>query len=331
MKIMIKGADKIIEESVKAIKNDGFYFVGITGEKGNGKSTLAWHLVREIIKQVGHDLDFIKDKDVLLSHVIFTIDDFFNIKNRDKVIKWDDGRVCVALWDDFGLHTSSYAFIKGEGDKVADFVEMFEVVRENIAVLIVTAATFDLVPPKIRNSPNIIIDCYKRGEAKIYGKKRLLWVELLWKQLKKEITFDKIPKEFYNEYRKIKAKAIEVKKMMRVVKLEDKAQKLAERLTEQDWQNESLLIAYGIKDMFGNFTPFGELVKKYYKGVVISSRSRSPKRKITYKEFIKLYRSFGLRGTDERLNKFYNKLMEIIYGNGKPEIPQEIPADELFS
>lgn len=306
---MIKGVERIIDNAVKAIKSDGFCFIGITGEKGHGKSTLGWLLLVEILKRIGYDVDF-KHKDVLLSHLIFTIDDFFSIKNREKVIKWTDGRVCCALWDDFGLHTSSYAFIKGEGDKVSDFIEMFEVVRENIAVLIVTAATFDLVPPKIRNSPNIMIDCYKKSEAKIYGKKRLLWFELLWKAIGK-IKFDRLPIEFYNEYRSIKAKAIEVKRMMRVVKLEEKAESLAKKLTKEDWQNDTLLITYGIKDMFGNYTPFGLLVRKYYennKGNGRFARARVP---ISQNEFENLVRMHGIAASNAKIRRLYKKLVEI--------------------
>ncbi|AGK60957.1 hypothetical protein Asulf_00953 [Archaeoglobus sulfaticallidus PM70-1] len=307
---MIRGGNEIISKSVEAIKNDGFYFIGITGEKGNGKSTLGWWLEKEILSKVGYELDFVKDMDKLLNHLIFTIDDFFSIKKRDTV-KWDDGRVCVAIWDDFGLHTSSYAFLRGEGDKVSDFVEMFEVVRENIAVLIVTAATFDLIPPKIRNSPNIVLDVYRRGRAKVYNKKRLLWFELVWKAFKSEITFDDVPKQFYNEYRKIKAKAIDAKRMMRVIKLEEKAEKLASKLTKSDWENTELLIAYGICDIFGNITNFGELVKKYYNGG--NGRSGSDVLKMSFRKFVEEYRQCGLKGDNNKLLRFYNRLKEVGY------------------
>jgi len=262
---MIKGLEKQIKKWVKTAENDGFVFIGVTGDKGNGKSVFSFLLWYELMKQFGYEFDFLNDCDLILNHLIFTIDDYYGLERRD-VIKFECKgieKVCCAVWDDFGLHTSSYGFLKGEGAKIGDFVEQFEVVREKTGILIANGATWDLIPPKIRNSPNVIWDVYERGKAKIYEKIKILWLELTWKK-RKDMEFEDLPVEFYKKYRNIKDKAIRVKRYMRLVKLEEKAEKLSEKLTPEDWEKEELLIAYGIKDMFGNLTELGELVKRFW-------------------------------------------------------------------
>lgn len=312
-------------------------FIGVTGDKGKGKTVLSFSLWHEIMKEFGHEFDFIKDCDLILNHVIFTIDDYYGLEKRD-VVKFECKgveKVCCAVWDDFGLHTSSYEFLRGEGDKIGDFVEQFEVVREKTGILIANGATWDLIPPKIRNSPNVMIDVYERGKAKIYEKKKILWLELVWKSLK-DIEFSNIPDEFYKKYRRMKDKAIKVKRYMRLIKLEEKAKGLAEKLKPEDWENEPYLIALGVKDMFGNYTLFGELVKRFWEEKNkrwMHVQTSDLKGKIIKKDY-----DYYIKPMDDSSREILKRLHSaggtqisfkiIVNGN---EIPEEIPADELFS
>jgi len=293
----VVGAEEIIKKATDAITNDGFLLIAITGDRGFGKSTLSFHLLREILQTyTGQEIPF---DSKLLNHVIFTIDDFFNVDCRD-IIKSGDRAACL-LWDDFALHTSSYMFSTAERNKISYFVELFEVVRENCACLIVNAATFDLVPPKIRNAPHFIIDCIKRGEALLYKKKRILWLEVRWKSINK-IKFGSIPSDFYNEYRKLKHKAIKVKKMMYMLKLEEKAKKLAENLTMEELRNEELLMAYGLVDLQGNKTLLGKLVEKHIS-------TKYPKN-MSVREFLRLVRTLGIKGSNEKLIELYHAIYD---------------------
>jgi hypothetical protein len=173
----------------------------------------------------------------------------------------------LLLWDDFGLHTSNYAFLRGEGDRVGEFIEFFEVAREEVAVLIVTAATPEMLSPKLREAPQVYIEMVKRGIGKIYVKedvneKRKLFDKFLsWKYT---IHSSKVPDWAYQEYRKQKRKAARIKKRMMELKREKYAAYLAEKLTPDEWQNEEILTARGILDMSGNVTRFGEMVIKIY-------------------------------------------------------------------
>lgn len=238
-----------------AIEKDGFLFIGILGEKGLGKSVLGLNLVYEILK----------DWEKVLRHTIFTITDFNTLPFRKDLIRHDDGRVKVLLWDDFALHTSSYGFAKrGERDLLIDFIEHFEVVREEVAVLIVTAATWDMIPPKLRTAAHVFINMKKRGVGEVWVKQRS-WL-FLRKDYKKvgEIESKPIPIEIYKKYREMKKRAKRVKEKMTVIKQIEKAKALAKELTDEEWADEELLMAYGIIDTHGNLTEFGKLVKKFY-------------------------------------------------------------------
>ena len=247
--------NKLFKYIQNAIERDGFLFIGILGEKGFGKSVTGLNLVYSVLG----------DWDKVLRHTIFTIQDFQNIAYRDDLERHEDGRVKIILWDDFALHTSSYGFTKkGFREEIIEFVEDFEVVREEIAVLVVTCATWDMIPPKLREQAHIFIQMTKRGQGEIWKKSRS-WL-FLRKDYKKigDITTEKIPDEIYNKYREMKRKAKRVKDKMIVLKKEERAKQLAEELKEEDWEDEELLIALGIKDLHGNLTGFGKLVKKYY-------------------------------------------------------------------
>ncbi len=237
-----------------AIENDGFLFIGILGDKGLGKTVLGMNLTYDILK----------DWEAVLRHIIFTITDYGNISTRHDLIRHEDGRVKVLLWDDFALHTSSYGFTKkGERDQLIDFIEDFEVVREEVAVLIVTAATWEMIPPKLRDTAHVFIQMKKRGVGEVWVKQRG-WL-FLRREYKKigEIESHKIPDEIYTKYREMKRKAKRVKEKMAIIKQKERAEKLAFDLTPEEWEDRELLTAYGILDMHGNLTEFGKLVKKY--------------------------------------------------------------------
>ena len=245
---------KLFNYIQNAIERDGFLFIGILGNKGFGKSVLGLNLVYNVLG----------DWDKTLRHTIFTIQDFQNIDHRDDLERHEDGRVKIVLWDDFALHTSSYGFWKSDRESLINFVEEFEIVREYVAVLVVTCATWEMIPPKLREQAHIMIQMVKRGKGEIWKKTRG-WL-FLKKEYKKigEIETTKIPDEIYNRYRQLKHKAVKVKRKMDLLKREEKAKELAEQLSEEDWQDEELLIALGIKDLHGNLTSFGEIVMKYY-------------------------------------------------------------------
>lgn len=141
----------------EAIEMDGFLFIGVLGDKGLGKSVLALNLLYQILC----------DWNSVLKHVIFTIQDFGNLYTRSDLIRHTDGRIKAIVWDDFALYTSSYGFTKrGEREQLIDFVEDFEVVREDVAVLIVTCATWEMIPPKLRDNAHVFINMVKKELGK---------------------------------------------------------------------------------------------------------------------------------------------------------------------
>ncbi|AKG92399.1 TPA_asm: hypothetical protein GahPV1_gp25 [Geoglobus ahangari pleomorphic virus 1] len=246
--------NKLMNAINSAIENDGFLFIGILGDKGLGKTVLGMNITYDILR----------DWRAVLRHMVFTITDFSNLSGRSDLIRHTDGRIKAVLWDDFALHTSSYGFTKkGEREQLIDFIEDFEVVREEVAVLIVTAATWEMIPPKLRDAAHIFIQMTKRGKGEVWAKQRG-WL-FLRKDYKKigEIESQKIPDEIYNEYREMKRKAKRVKEKMTVIKQKERAKNLANELSPEEWEDVDLLTAYGILDMHGNLTEFGKLVKKY--------------------------------------------------------------------
>ncbi len=247
-------SDKLVRLMNSAIENDGFLFIGILGDKGLGKTVLTLNLAYEILR----------DWNQTLKHVIFTINDFNNIPYRSDLERHTDGRVKVIAWDDFALHTSSYGFTKrGERDQLIDFVENFEVVREDVAVLIVNCATWEMIPPKLRDNAHVFIQMTKRGKGEIWVKSRgWLFIRKDYKKIG-EIQCEKIPDEFYNRYREMKRKAKLIKEKMALIRQKEKAKALAEELTEEELNDPELLAAYGVYDLHGNLTEFGRLVMRY--------------------------------------------------------------------
>ncbi|ADB58832.1 hypothetical protein [Archaeoglobus profundus] len=289
-------SDKLFKYIQNAIEKDGFLFIGILGNKGFGKSVLGLNLVSNVLG----------DWKKVLKHTIFTIQDFQNIDYRDDLERYEDGRVKIILWDDFALHASSYGFWKADRENLTNFIEEFEIVREYVAVLVVTCATWEMIPPKLREQAHIMIQMTKRGQGEIWKKTRG-WL-FLKKEYKKigEISTEKIPDEIYNRYRQLKHKAVRVKRKIDLLRREEKAKELAERLTEKEWEDEELLIALGIKDVHGNLTEFGELVVKYYNGKE-NGRCGCAVVKLTFREFANILRSCGIRGDDKKFLRAYNE------------------------
>jgi hypothetical protein len=292
-----------------AIERDGFLFIGILGDKGLGKSVTGLNLTYSVLNEW----------DKALRHTIFTINDFSNLPYRNDLVRHEDGRVKVILWDDFALHTSSYGFSKrGERDLLIDFIEDFEVVREEVAVLIVTAATWDMIPPKLRDAAHIFIQMTKRGKGEIWAKQRG-WL-FLRKDYKKigEIETEKIPDEVYNAYREMKRKAKRVKEKISLLKQKEKAEKLVEELTEEDWQDDDLLIALGIKDMHGNFTEFGKLVYRMWVDEADKNEANSFifadlfTDAISQRRFEAILRSCGVKGNKDSLRLAYKEIVRYL-------------------
>jgi len=262
-----RGSDEIQKWILKCVKKDGFGLILIFGDKGRGKSTLGLNIVYNTLKKLYPDYDDNVLWDQTVKHTLFTIEDFDNAPNRKDIWKWEDGRIPILLWDDFAMHTSSYGFLRGEGGKIGEFLEDFEAVREDIAVIVITCATPEMIPPKMREAPQVYIKMTERGTGKIYVKeddkegKTLFDKILVWKYT---ITSSKVPDEFYQKYRELKKKAHEIKKKQRLMRKKEKAEELAEKIKEWEWKDKLILSSYGIIDTFDNVTGFGELVIRAY-------------------------------------------------------------------
>jgi len=301
--------NKLMQAINSAIENDGFLFIGILGDKGLGKSVMGLNLVYSVLNDWGK----------VLKHVIFTINDFGNLPYRKDLVRHEDGRVKIILWDDFALHTSSYGFSKrGERDILIDFIEDFEVVREEVAVLVVTAATWEMIPPKLRDAAHIFIQMTKRGKGEIWVKQRG-WL-FLRKDYKKigEIETEKIPDEIYAIYREMKRKAKRVKEKISLIKQKEKAKKLVEELTEEDWKDDELLVALGIKDMHGNFTEFGKLVYRLWIDEVNKNEANNFiladlfTEAVSQRKFEAILRSCGVKGNKDNLRLAYKELVRYL-------------------
>jgi len=289
-------SDKLFKYIRTAIEHDGFLFIGILGDKGKGKSVTGLNLLYQVLG----------DWEKVLRHTIFTIQDFQNLDHRSDLERHEDGRVKIVLWDDFALHTSSYGFWRADRENLTNFIEEFEIVREFVAVLVVTCATWDMIPPKLREQAHIFIQMTKKGKGEIWKKTRG-WL-FLRKDYKKigEIETERIPEEIYNRYRQLKHKAVKVKRKMDVLRKEERAKQLAEELSDEDWEDDELLIALGIKDLHGNLTSFGELVMKYCKRNEYSSCEYS---NVNIKgRVIKIGRDYVIRGLDAHSKSVLERL-----------------------
>ena len=264
------------EELLDVAENDGFVFIVLEGAKGFGKSTAMLDFLYNVISLwTGEEGEWVWDK--VLRHTVFTINDFWNLGNRNDLVRVYGDKppvegknpALIIGWDDMALHLSGQAYLRGEGAEIGEFVEDFEAVREDVSILFGTVATFRKLPPSLRESGeiNIRIKMKERGYGIIYrieeSKKDL--DRFVWRKIG-EIYFRKIPEDIYNEYVKLKIKAKQVRKQKIILKKLEKAKELAEELTGEDWNDELKLIALGIKDIHGNWTDFGLKVRELWEG-----------------------------------------------------------------
>ena len=261
--LRVRAADysDIVKAALDAIREDGWLLIAVTGDKGNGKSTLALRLCRDILG--------VNDWSIVLKHTIFTINEYFALPYRKDVVRDDFGRARCVVWDDFALHSSVYKFMTKEAASLAAFLEDFEAVREDIAVMVITCATPEMLSPKIRDQIHITVDCYRRGRAKIYCRASLLW---LFNELVEtgKLGFSRLPRSVYLEYEKLKKKAKRAKEYELLDK--NRLEELASRLDEKDIEslktrtfndNHAKLMRLGLVDVHGQLTPVGSQVLQY--------------------------------------------------------------------
>jgi len=306
--------DLFYDELIKVVKNDGFILIVLEGDKGFGKSNAMLEIVHNILARWTNKECW----DQVLKHVIFTIDDFWNLSRRTELIRDDRKRIVAVGWDDFGMHTSGYAFLRGEGAKVGEFIEDFEAVREICSVLVVSVATFGILPPAIREKGQVHfrVVMVKRGKAIAFKRERYIERDLdkwKWKAIVK-MPFDKVPEDVYSKYRQMKRRAEEVRRKMVLIKKVEKAKKVAEKLSAEDWKDEIKLIALGIKDIHGNWTEFGLIVRGEWEkiGENVTDDFILPdlfQNAINFREFVTLMRNCGIKAEQRKALEFYHSIL----------------------
>jgi len=239
------------EKMLDAINNDGFLFVLIIGERGRGKSSLGLNILYHLYG----------DAELVRRATIFTMDDYDSLvqNTRCRGLRAEDGRVKAVLWDDMGLHFSTYKwFMPHERQRLMEFVENFQSVREDVAVIIGTVVEAEMLPPKIRGTANAMIDCVKRGRAKLFTYSRYLWLKK-WKAVG-VIEWSKTEPQLYLAYKQMKRRAHRAKEKARIVSRTKLAKIYAELLRSLSDIDAELLYGLGIIDKDGNLTPFGQYV-----------------------------------------------------------------------
>ena len=245
---------KILEDKIRsAIEEDDFLFILIIGERGRGKSTLALNIAYSIYGEI----------DLVKKAVVFSPDDYDSVVMSSKYdyLRARDGRVKALLWDDIGLHFSTYQwFTPHARQRMTEFIENFQTVREDVAVLIGTVVEVEMLPPKLRSASNYMVDCVRRGKAKLFGYSRYLWFRK-WK-VAGEIYWTKTDPELYKYYKQLKKRAHKAKEKARIVSRTKLAKIYAELLKSlsREHIDFELLYGLGILDKDGNLTPFGEFV-----------------------------------------------------------------------
>ena len=238
----------------------------LTSNKEDLKGNYTWIIAKDVLET---------DWNIVLKHVIFTIHDYYNIQYKN-LIKDEYGRVKCIIWDDFALHSSVYRFMTSDNRFLAAFIEDFEAVREDVAVFIATYATPEMVSPKLRDQANIIIDCYRRGRAKIYCKQRILWFINRFVKTG-ELRFSKIPKDIYLKYEELKrrakiAKEYEVyddefiKKILEKLDQDDRTALMKiknGKAVDVDQRTLAKLLKIGLVDSHLELTPLGKEVLRY--------------------------------------------------------------------
>jgi len=316
----VRSYEELIEKCNEKIANDGFLFIAIIGEKGHGKSTLALRIAKDVLET---------DWNIVLKHVIFTIHDYYNIQYKN-LIKDEYGRVKCIIWDDFALHSSVYRFMTSDNRFLAALIEDFEAVREDVAVFIATYATPEMVSPKLRDQANIIIDCYRKGRAKIYCKRRVLW--FINKLIKTgELSFSKIPEDVYREYEELKKRAKAAKSyeiyddevIEKVLKRLDRDDRIAlvkiknGKSVDVDQRTLAKLLKMGLIDSHLELTPLGDQVLVYTPPLYHDYDAN--KFPISKTKFRALVRHIGISAAINKVDLLYDILKEV-WETGK--VPQ---------
>jgi hypothetical protein len=327
------------EEFVEVIENKGFILVAFVGDKGFGKSNALLDFMYNILRLVK---DFESDKeswDYVVKHIVFTIPDFMNLKHRDDLIRDKFGRVVIAGWDDFGLHNSGYAFQRGEGDEIGEFIEWFEAIRERLGICVLSVATYELIPPKLRKTGQVHLrfEFVGRGEAIIYRKekKRNRLDKWYWLELG-TIRFKKVPDWVYDKYLVLKHRAEEVKYQKMLMRKMNKALSIIEKMPEDWWQDDLKLMALGLKDIHGNWTELGKMVKEYIEGsnensdfaVELANSEIEVNKAISHDLIAVALREEGYKGNDSEIPKIRRAFVKLIplvlwwlKNNGTKKIP----------
>lgn len=237
-----------------AINEDGFLFVIIAGERGKGKSTLALNIAMHVYN----------NPELVEKSLAFTLDDYEYIVDKAGELRARDGRTKLIVWDDIGVHFSTYKwFSPHQRQKMIDFLENFQSVREEVAVLIGTVVEIEMLPPKLRTAANMIVDCQRRGQGKLFRYTRYLWLRK-WKAVG-TIEWGKTEESLYKRYRELKRLAHRARRKAKLVTFSKLAKIYAEvvkTLAEQGEVDLELLYGLGIVNKDGELTEFGYLVLK---------------------------------------------------------------------
>lgn len=235
-----------------AIENDGFLFIIIAGERGKGKSSLALNIAQHVYGS----------RDLVLKSLVFTLDDYEYVVEKREELKASDGRTKLVLWDDIGVHFSTFKwFTPLQRQKMIDFLEGFQSVREDVAVLLATVVEIEMLPPKMRAASNLVIDCVRRGRAKVFTYSRYMWFRK-WKVIG-EVEWGPAEPSLYNEYREMKRRAHRARRKARIISHSKLVKAYAEVVAslyangELDFET---MYGMGLVTKDGDLTSFGYLV-----------------------------------------------------------------------
>ena len=263
---------KVLREKInEALSNDGFLFVMVVGERGKGKSTLGLNILKHVYG----------DNELVKKALVFSIDDFDSMTQGRKYreLRLSDGRIAAVLWDDIGLHFSTYQwFTPHARQRMTEFIENFQTVREDVAVIIGTAVELEILPPKLRSAANYIIDCQRRGLGKLFGYSRYLWLRK-WKVLGK-IEWSKTEPQLYSYYKQLKRKAHRAKQKARIVSRTKLAKIYAELLRSLSNIDFELLYGLGIVDKDGNTYKFDSEQTDKLEGGLVKGAQLKPSKQL---------------------------------------------------
>lgn len=243
------GWEKLWRRIQAAIEEDGFLFVLVIGERGKGKSSLALNIGLRVYGDPG----------LVEKALAFTVSDIDMIVEREKGLRAPDGRVKMIIWDDIGIHFSTYRwFMPHERHRMTSFIENFQAIREDVAVIIGTVVEPEMLPPKLRVAANAMVDLERRGYAKLMGYKRIMWMRT-WRTVG-DIVWGPAPEDLYARYRRLKRLAHQARRRSRTLGLAKLAKLYAKILVALEDYDFETLYGFGIVDKSGRVTPFGKLV-----------------------------------------------------------------------